>query len=292
MRVTTSSVLAFVEERWCSRYQSHLASDLGLSDAVRRFPGSNLIHAYMLHHFHHFCPAAVKTHRRYFKHNNRGFGEDAFHAVWWLLFQQYKPANCLEIGVYRGQTISLWSLVGRLLGYSPWVAGISPFSAAGDEVSRYDPGIDYFADALQAFRHFGLPQPELFRAYSTAPEARIALASRHWDLIYIDGSHDYEVVLSDYRQSVQQLKPGGLLAMDDASAGTSYAPPRFSFAGHPGPSRVAAQHASRELVPVAAVGHLNVFQLPGAPARLADRELAEARLRTMENGEHAAMNAG
>jgi predicted O-methyltransferase YrrM len=81
-----------------------------------------------------------------------------------------------------------------------------------------------------------------------------------FDCIYIDGSHDYEVVLADYRNSVASLKPGGILVMDDSSLGTDFSPPKFSFAGHPGPSRVAREFADRELVFLAGVGHQNVYR--------------------------------
>jgi hypothetical protein len=264
MRSRLLHLISLGEERWYSRYQQPFAVDLSLSEALSRFPERNSLHAYMHHYFHHFCPEAVQRHREYFRRSKRGFGENAFHALWWLLFKQYKPVHCVEIGVYRGQVISLWALIGRLFEYSPTVVGISPFSATGDEVSTYSAKIDYYNDTLEAFRHFELPPPHLVRGFSTGPEAQAALSSRLWDLIYIDGSHQYEVVLSDYQKSVQQLRPGGLLVMDDASAETSYRPPRFSFAGHPGPSRVAAQYASRELKFIAAVGHLNVFQIPQA----------------------------
>jgi predicted O-methyltransferase YrrM len=79
-------------------------------------------------------------------------------------------------------------------------------------------------------------------------------------LLYIDGSHDYEIALADYRLCREHLVPGGLLVMDDASLGTAFRPPLFSFAGHPGPSRVAAEFAMRELKFLGAVGHNNVFQ--------------------------------
>jgi hypothetical protein len=50
--------------------------------------------------------------------------------------------------------------------------------------------------------------------------------------------------------------------LDDASLNTTFVPPSFSFAGHPGPSRVAQEFAHRELKFLGAVGHNNLFQLP------------------------------
>ena len=86
--------------------------------------------------FAYRCPGALREHRAYFKQAGRGFGEDAFHAMWWLILKEFRPTQLLEIGVYRGQTISLWALIGRLLSLDVEVSGISPFCAAGDSVSR------------------------------------------------------------------------------------------------------------------------------------------------------------
>jgi len=43
-------------------------------DCVRYFHGPNF-------------PAELKKHRRYFLQDQRGFGEDAFHVMWWMLFR-------------------------------------------------------------------------------------------------------------------------------------------------------------------------------------------------------------
>jgi hypothetical protein len=45
---------------------------------------------------------ALREPRHYFNQCRRGFGEDAFHAMWFLLFRQFRPVSFLEIGVYRG----------------------------------------------------------------------------------------------------------------------------------------------------------------------------------------------
>src|SRR5437588_660872 len=90
--------------------------ELSLNAAVERFSARNTLYAYMHHYFWHRAPAFVREHRSYFKADQRGFGEDAFHSMWWLLFLQEKPARMLEIGIYRGQTVSLWALIAKVLG--------------------------------------------------------------------------------------------------------------------------------------------------------------------------------
>src|SRR5688572_12504381 len=101
-------------------------------------------------YFHRCLPPSIKAHRRYFQRKRRGFGEDAFHTMWFLLLQEFRPRNFLEIGVYRGQTLSLIALLARHFGFVCEVHGISPFSSAGDSVSRYSQGIDYYDDTLRS----------------------------------------------------------------------------------------------------------------------------------------------
>ncbi|MDE3186438.1 MAG: class I SAM-dependent methyltransferase [Acidobacteriota bacterium] len=211
-------------------------------------------------YFHARLPSRLVQHRAYFTQNRRGFGEDAFHVMWFLLYEEFGFNDFLEIGIYRGQVLSLVSLLQTASGHPQPVCGISPFSAAGDSVSRYLEEVDYLADTLANFRSFGLPQPELIKAYSTDPVAQEKIASRTWDCIYIDGCHDYEVAAIDWANCSRAVKPGGLIVLDDSGLTTRYVPPRFAFAGHPGPSRVAAE-VDRELFDeILQVGHNRVFQ--------------------------------
>lgn len=248
------------QKAWWKRRQPAFMLDLSFTEMAARFPERDAMYAYALHYYAHILPQRLRDHRVYFKRNRRGFGEDTFHAMWWLLLRQFQPRLCLEIGVYRGQVISLWALVAQMLNYPCEIHGISPFSPLGDAVSVYREDVDYLTDTLESFKYLKLPGPTLVRALSTDPLAIEHITSQTWDLIYVDGSHDYEVALADYHVSRDHLALGGLLVMDDSSLGTSYHPPLFAFAGHPGPSQVVAECAMRELKFLGAVGHNNVFQ--------------------------------
>src|SRR5687767_10257130 len=46
-------------------------------------------------YFHRALPADLKAHRRYFTRAKRGFGEDAFHTMWFLLFREFRPRSFL-----------------------------------------------------------------------------------------------------------------------------------------------------------------------------------------------------
>jgi hypothetical protein len=212
-------------------------------------------------YFHgpHF-PEELKKHRRYFLQDQRGFGEDAFHVMWWMLFRKLHPKRFLEIGVYRGQTISLAAMLQRMLGIEGSVTGISPFSPAGDSVSTYRDNLDYLHDTQSNFRAFGLSEPELIRAYSTDRIATDRIRRQPWDAVYIDGNHDYEVAKADWLACSASIGAGGIIVLDDSAAGTAYRPPHFATAGHPGPSQLATEINPSGFREILRVGHNRIFQ--------------------------------
>lgn len=205
-------------------------------------------------------PGELRRHRRYFTKAQRGFGEDAFHVMWFLLFMEFRPTSFLEIGVYRGQVLSLASLLQRLTGKRGEIVGISPFESVGDSVSKYRKRIDYLADTRTNFAQFDLPEPTLLKAFSTDRSALNLIKTRQWDCIYIDGNHDYEVAKADWNACAAAVKPGGLIVLDDAGLDTAFDPPIFATKGHPGPSCVAAEINRSEFEEILQVGHNRVFQ--------------------------------
>jgi len=212
------------------------------------------------HYFHTRLPEPLRMHRAYFESCGRGFGEKAFHAMWFLLFREFQPANFLEIGVFRGQTISLAALLARHFKRDCFVQGIAPFSSAGDTVSKYRRGVNYYEDTLKNFAHFSLPAPALVRAFSTDAAARESVAARRWSLIYIDGNHDYDIARQDWELCAAHLQPGGVIVLDDAGLTTGYVPPIFATGGHPGPSRLAQEVDRGKFHELLQVGHNRVFQ--------------------------------
>ena len=210
-------------------------------------------------YFHHSLPEELRAHRRYFCQSARGFGEDAFHVMWWLIFKEFKPTNFLEIGVYRGQTISLMSLLSKRSQHNCVVYGISPFSTAGDSVSVYSSTIAYYEDTLANFQYFNLAVPYLCRAYSTDESAHSLIESHVWDCIYIDGNHEYEIAKHDWELCANNIRSGGVIVLDDSALTTPYRPPSFASGGHLGPSQVAAEVEKEKFLEVLQVGHNRVF---------------------------------
>jgi SAM-dependent methyltransferase len=210
--------------------------------------------------FHSKAPAFIREHRNYFQSGQRGFGEDSFHIMWQALFEACRPKSFLEIGVYRGQVLSLVSLLAQQARLDCRVCGVSPFSPAGDSVSRYIRNLNYFEDTLANFRAFSLPSPRLIRGSSTDPSVIREFSSNSWDWVYIDGNHEYVVAKQDFLNCSRCLSPGGKIILDDSALFTSFKPPRYATAGHPGPSRLAGELSSYGFTEVLQVGHNRVFQ--------------------------------
>jgi hypothetical protein len=246
-------VIQILESR---KFKSQLAFD-GLLEAKY---SRNETYRYFQKSFRVWSPNWIREHRDYFATQGRGFGEDAFHAAWLALICEFKPKKMLEIGVYRGQTLSLWALAGKKLGLSQEILGVSPLDSSGDEVSLYQ-SLDYMSDIRLNFHHFGLPNPKLLKAFSTDAEALNVIEDGNWDLIYIDGSHEYSVVSSDLNAAAKGLVSGGILVLDDSSLFTDFKlSTSEAFRGHPGPSKVFQEIDSYRFEFLFGVGHNNVLR--------------------------------
>lgn len=230
-----------------------------LSSVINHYTETNDWYMYCHHYFWNLLPLEIKKHRKYFTLNQRGFGEDAFHAMWYLLFKEFRPNKILEIGVYRGQTLSLFSFLNKLNSNNCEIHGISPFTSSGDEVSIYLDNLDYYEDVIRNFKEFNLPIPYLHKGLSTDKEMIEVISSSTWDLIYIDGNHNYEVAKSDFENCAIALKKGGLLVMDDSALFNGYSPALFSTAGHFGPSKVVDEIDMTQFKEIISVGHNRVF---------------------------------
>lgn len=146
----------------------------------------------------------------------------------------------MEIGVYIGQTQAFWAGWSELRQNDVKVFGISPFSNAGDRFSDYI-DLDYLEDVKQTFDQLKLPMFRAIRKYSTDPGVVDSLAGNEgsFDVIYVDGGHDFYVVENDVRLCALFLRTGGLMVLDDACDLISGPLPRGASRGHQDPSIVA-----------------------------------------------------
>ena len=164
-----------------------------------------------------------------------GFGELAFCWQWQLLVDAMKSGfKFLEIGVYKGRTLGVVQLIANQTGKTCDIFGLTPLSNIGDKYSRYSD--EPYGPAISGnLVKMGLTEPidiQIIEGLSTDSAAITrAQAQGPYDMIYIDGGHDYEVVCHDIATFVPLLKSGGYLIMDDASLQLEN--PFGQFLGHP-----------------------------------------------------------
>ena len=256
IKIKYRKFLYFISKRKYRKFEKVLSIDI----INTTFENKNDQYQYFHHYFWNYSPDWLRSHRFYFSKEKRAFGEDAFHAMWYFIFKEFKPKKVLEIGVYRGSTLSLFSLLSQKFNLNSEVHGISPFSPAADSVSKYLTELDYYEDVDKNFSFFNLPTPILHKGFSTDKAMIDVIQANDWDLIFIDGNHDYEVAKGDFIHCAKYIKKGGLIVLDDASLNMDYNPPFYSTAGHPGPSKVASEIDERFFEEILSVGHNRVFK--------------------------------
>ena len=203
-------------------------------------------------------------HRRLIEERGLGFGDRAFHWMWKLLVDAMpQHFSFLEIGVYKGQVISLVGLLAMVAGKNARVTGVTPLAPVTDKVSSYE-AVDYGKIIEERQAWCGLPpgrRAHLIEGLSTQDNVkRRTRANAPYNVVYIDGGHDYEIVANDIIAYGEMVAPGGYLVMDDASV--SLEMPEGIWRGHADVGR-----AVRELIEpnpylhdLLAVGHLRVWR--------------------------------
>lgn len=165
--------------------------------------------------------AELLAHRKFIEENHYGMGERCFHWLWRLIVDEMPLAfKFLEVGVYKGQILSLVRLLTNRTGQHAEVTGVtllSSFAGDTDEFPPYPDG-DYDKYIVHLHERFDLAQPRLIVGDSTAQATQQA-AAKHgpYNLVYIDGCHEYNYVMKDLMVYPKMVKPGGLLVVDDCS---------------------------------------------------------------------------
>lgn len=154
----------------------------------------------------------LDAHRTYVEQHIWGFGERSFWYLWKLIMDALpEEPKILEIGVFRGATLSLWGL----LNSNAEIYGITPLDTSGDVWES-----DYAADIKKIHDDFDLAQPIIIKGKSQEANV-ISQAKGKYDLVYIDGLHTYEGCLADLENYAPMVKKEGYLVIDDANTDMS-----------------------------------------------------------------------
>lgn len=226
----------------------------------------------------------LAAHRRHVEAHDLGFGDAAFHALWSRLLvaaaERFGRVRALEIGVFKGQVISLWSALAREHRLDVNVSAVTPLAGqtlSGSRIwnwlrSQVDARFrerrrngNFYADAdyegivRELFNRFEVDfeQVTLYRGFSNDPAILSRLRDESFHIVYVDGDHTYEGALHDFRTFGPKVVAGGWLVADDASCdlpGTAF------WKGHDGVSRAAQVIPSLGFRNVLNVGHNRVFE--------------------------------
>jgi hypothetical protein len=267
----------------------HLAGDASyrLCDWCRAYDNTAKVNEHVFATFTELTDSIpwLKTHRDWVEQHRVGYGQRAFHYLWHLMIDdlraRFRPIRMLEIGVYKGQTISLGARAARELGAEIEITAVSPFAGNLERLPAWracarfvcrpawrtqyllgnlHPVGDYFADNRRIFDQFGVDFGKVRAVVgrSESPDVVTRLAGERFSVVFIDGDHSYEAARFDIETYTALVDEGGLAVIDDAGC---FLPGRGYFKGMRSVSRACrCLDASPHFRNVINVGHNRVFR--------------------------------
>jgi predicted O-methyltransferase YrrM len=160
--------------------------------------------------------AELKSLRDFVERCGFGYGEREFYWMWNLLCKEL-PNNFkfLEIGVFQGQTTGLMSLLNARYKKNGFIFGLTPL----DNTDKH-PTLNYEERIQLLYAQINLDASDLtlIQGLSTTPSViEQTKENGPFDVLYIDGGHDYDVVVNDIVQYIPMVKDNGYIVVDDAS---------------------------------------------------------------------------
>lgn len=193
----------------------------------------------------------------------QGYGELPFSWNWNLIIKNMgNNFNFLEVGVYKGRILSLIKLLSNIHKKECKIVGVTPLDNIGDKYSNYD-NDDYYNAIRNGFYNLKLSMENvsIIKGLSQDTDVLEKLKNMEmFDIIFIDGSHDYEIVCKDIINYIYFLKDGGYFIMDDSSLYIEN--PGGDFKGHPdvGKAVIDVLDKDNRMCELYACGHNRVWK--------------------------------
>ena len=193
----------------------------------------------------------------------QGYGELPFSWNWYLLIKSLENnINFLEVGVYKGRILSLIKLLSEKQNKICNIVGVTPLDNVGDKYSIYD-NDNYYNAIKNGFNNLNLSMEsvKIIKGLSQDNHVLEELKNMNkFDIIFIDGSHDYEIVCLDIINYIPFLKEGGYFVMDDSSLYINN--PGGQFKGHPdvGKAVIDILDKDKRMLELYACGHNRVWK--------------------------------
>ena len=127
----------------------------------------------------------------------------------WAAATFVRPANYLEIGVFRGRSASLVASVYpqcSIYGFDLWIP---------EYAGAPNPGPHFVRDELRRAGHTGTVVLESGDSRRTVPAFLGQHPDLYFDLITVDGAKSVAAVATDFANALPRLKVGGIVVTDD-----------------------------------------------------------------------------
>jgi predicted O-methyltransferase YrrM len=117
-----------------------------------------------------------------------------------------------EIGVYQGRGTSMWNtiLINENLEYE--YKAIDHFEGS----SEHNKSIDYYGITIDNLKPI-IDKIEVIKNDSVSESKNYD--NEYFDIVYIDASHEYELVIEDIKNWLPKVKKGGIICGDDYISG-------------------------------------------------------------------------
>lgn len=155
----------------------------------------------------------LKEHRDFVEQHAFGFGERCFLWMWKLIVDTFegKPFNFLEIGVYKGQILSLI----RMLSDTAKIYGVTPLDTSGGmPEENYRLLIETIHNILDIRKDY-----RLFEGRSDNMDVlnKVSTEVCDIDVLYIDGGHSRAEARHDILTYGRLVPVGGYMVIDDCA---------------------------------------------------------------------------
>lgn len=144
-----------------------------------------------------------------------GHGDRSLQYLWKLIVDEMpRNFNFLEIGVYKGQILSLIELLSKKANKTPKIYGVTPL---------YDPDFatyDRLPYIKTMYSTFGLSMDNTTIFDGLSQDQKIideVKKQAPFDIVYVDGDHSYNATALDIQNFGKMLKVGGYMVVDDCN---------------------------------------------------------------------------
>lgn len=162
----------------------------------------------------------LKAHRDFIEDSYKkgviyGHGARCLQYMWKLVVDELPPEfSFLEIGVYKGQILSLMQLLSDHTNKKPKIVGVTPL--LDPDFAEYN-RLPYIANIYQTFS-LKLDNTTIIDGKSQDENVvKRVTELGPFDVVYVDGDHSYQATVDDIKNYDKCLKSGGLMIVDDAS---------------------------------------------------------------------------